>query len=51
MADEQAAAKDGRMLLWRLLHHPHKLEFLEMIKKSLLEKQEFLVIFLNQGGV
>jgi hypothetical protein len=27
MADEQAAAKGGRMLLWRLLHHPCKLEF------------------------
>jgi len=26
MPDEQAAAKGGRMLLWRLLHHSCKLE-------------------------
>ena len=26
MPDEQAAAKGGRMLLWRLWHHSHELE-------------------------
>ena len=30
MPDEQAAAKGGRMLLWRLWHHTHELEFMSM---------------------
>ena len=44
MPDEQADAKGGRMLLWRLLHHPHELEFVAF------PVQEIAVFFIIESG-